>query len=257
VVNDCSTDRTVEIAKSYEVKDSRIKVYVNEKNLGDYPNRNKAASYAKGKYLKYVDADDLIYPHGIEVMTRDLQKFPDAAMAICTPDDDITPLPYKQIPEEVYREHFFKKDVFGRSPLGVIMKREIFEELGGFSGKRYVGDSEMWMKISAKYLIVRTVMGTGFWRSHGDQEAVKGSFNFNYPKLNKVVLNECLANYCPLPLSEKKMIMLNFKRKEARKLIINLMHLKISYGVKLFREQELNFMDIFSLFAKHKKPSEL
>ncbi|MBN2662839.1 MAG: glycosyltransferase family 2 protein, partial [Bacteroidales bacterium] len=62
IVDDGSKDKTVEIAKQYEAKDPRIKVYINEKNLGDYPNRNKAASYAKGKYLKFVDADDLIYP---------------------------------------------------------------------------------------------------------------------------------------------------------------------------------------------------
>ena len=53
------------LPKRYEKKDARIKVYVNQTNLGDYPNRNKAASYAKGKYIKYLDADDLIYPHGL------------------------------------------------------------------------------------------------------------------------------------------------------------------------------------------------
>jgi len=62
IVDDVSTDASVAIAKSYEQKDARIKVYVNDKNLGDYPNRNKAASYAKGKYIKYLDADDIIYP---------------------------------------------------------------------------------------------------------------------------------------------------------------------------------------------------
>ena len=51
IVDDRSKDRTVEIARSYESKDDRVKVYINEKNLGDYPNRNKAASYAKGFYI--------------------------------------------------------------------------------------------------------------------------------------------------------------------------------------------------------------
>ena len=49
IVDDVSTDTSLAIAKSYEKKDARIKVYVNDKNLGDYPNRNKAASYAKGQ----------------------------------------------------------------------------------------------------------------------------------------------------------------------------------------------------------------
>ena len=62
IVDDGSIDKTVEIAQQYEKKDGRIRFYRNEKNLGDYPNRNKAASYAGGKYIKYVDADDA---HGV------------------------------------------------------------------------------------------------------------------------------------------------------------------------------------------------
>ena len=41
IVDDCSKDNTVGIAKKYEELDSRVKVYINEVNLGDYPNRNK------------------------------------------------------------------------------------------------------------------------------------------------------------------------------------------------------------------------
>ena len=47
IVDDVSTDTSVAIAQRYEQKHARIKVYVNQTNLGDYPNRNKAASYAK------------------------------------------------------------------------------------------------------------------------------------------------------------------------------------------------------------------
>ena len=53
IVDDRSNGDTVAIAKKFAEKDNRIKVYINENNLGDYPNRNKAVSLAKGKYLKY------------------------------------------------------------------------------------------------------------------------------------------------------------------------------------------------------------
>ena len=43
IVDDRSSDDTLSIARKYEQRDARIKVYLNEKNLGDYPNRNKAA----------------------------------------------------------------------------------------------------------------------------------------------------------------------------------------------------------------------
>ena len=55
IVDDCSTDNTVAIARTYQEQDTRIKIFQNEKNLGDYPNRNKAVSYASGKYIKYLD----------------------------------------------------------------------------------------------------------------------------------------------------------------------------------------------------------
>src|ERR1700689_462412 len=94
IVDDCSKDKTVEIAKSYAQKDSRIKVYVNEKNLGDYPNRNKAASYANGKYLKYVDSDDIIYPHCLDVMVGCMEKFSEAAFGLSSVADIDKPYPY-------------------------------------------------------------------------------------------------------------------------------------------------------------------
>ena len=78
IVDDGSKDKTVEIAKSYAAMDSRVKVIINEKNLGDYPNRNKAAYYANGKYLKYVDADDYIYPWGLELLIKMMEAFPNA-----------------------------------------------------------------------------------------------------------------------------------------------------------------------------------
>jgi len=68
VVDDGSSDGTRAVAERYAAIDRRARVYVNDVNLGDYPNRNRAASYARGVYLKYVDSDDVLYPHAIAVM---------------------------------------------------------------------------------------------------------------------------------------------------------------------------------------------
>ena len=78
IVDDCSKDGSFEIARSYASKDSRIRLYRNDSNLGDYPNRNKAASYARGKYLKFIDSDDLLYPHALEVCSWYMEKFQNA-----------------------------------------------------------------------------------------------------------------------------------------------------------------------------------
>lgn len=59
IIDDCSKDRTYEIAKEYSEKDSRVKVYKNEKNSGVSYTRNRAIDLAKGKYISFLDSDDL------------------------------------------------------------------------------------------------------------------------------------------------------------------------------------------------------
>ncbi|MEI7702826.1 MAG: glycosyltransferase family A protein, partial [Planctomycetia bacterium] len=90
LLDDGSRDRSVEIARHWEMQDQRVRLHVNQKNLGDYGNRMQAASLARGTYIKYVDSDDLIYPHGIEVMVRNMERHPEAAVAIAhsLPEED-------------------------------------------------------------------------------------------------------------------------------------------------------------------------
>ena len=68
VVDDCSSDDTVERARRAAAADPRVRVVVNERNLGDYPNRNRAAALARGRFLKYHDSDDVMYPHCLSTM---------------------------------------------------------------------------------------------------------------------------------------------------------------------------------------------
>src|SRR5262249_14421824 len=63
IVDDCSTDDTPDIARRYARLDSRVRVLINERNLGDYGNRNHAAALGRGQFLKFHDSDDMMYPH--------------------------------------------------------------------------------------------------------------------------------------------------------------------------------------------------
>src|ERR1700760_2110219 len=70
IVDDRSTDNTAAIARSYAEKDPRIKLYVNEVNLQQFPNRNKAASLARGEYIYYCDSDDSLLPDGLARLVK-------------------------------------------------------------------------------------------------------------------------------------------------------------------------------------------
>lgn len=64
IVDDCSTDNTESIVRAY--KDTRIHYFRNEKNKGAALTRNRALREAKGRYIAFLDSDDLWIPEKLE-----------------------------------------------------------------------------------------------------------------------------------------------------------------------------------------------
>jgi glycosyltransferase involved in cell wall biosynthesis len=212
ITDDQSTDNTLNIARKYEALDKRIKVYLNEKNLGDYPNRNQAASYAIGKYIKYVDADDMIYPYTLEALVGFMERFPDAGFGMSSEASLDEPFPICISPEEIYREHFDGFGHFERAPGSAIIKREAFNRVKGFSGKRMIGDYEFWIKISRYYSMVKYPHGIYWNRHHDHQESKTDYAKRNYAKLMADVMNEALEHKdLPIPKQEMEWLIRNQK----------------------------------------------
>lgn len=72
LVEDCSSDETVKIIAGYmeERKDSRLRLIRQLSNMGAARARNRGLKEAKGRYIAYLDADDLWMPEKLE---RELQ----------------------------------------------------------------------------------------------------------------------------------------------------------------------------------------
>ena len=171
IVDDCSTDKTCEVILKYQTKDKRIKFYKNQFNIGDYPNRNKAASHANGKYIKYLDADDIIYEHGLEVMVRSMEMFPEAGLGISLYEIELNiPYPFQMSPKEIFRKEYLSTSLLGLGPSAAIIKNKNFIEVGGFSGERYIGDTELWLRLSLKFPIVVFNPSLNWYRRHDKQQ---------------------------------------------------------------------------------------
>ena len=75
LVDDCSTDRTPEILRSYEKKyPDTILLVFSEENGRQGRARNIGLSYADGEYVLFVDADDKVRSDYLEIITREMEK---------------------------------------------------------------------------------------------------------------------------------------------------------------------------------------
>jgi glycosyltransferase involved in cell wall biosynthesis len=250
IVDDGSKDRSMDIAYTYANEDSRIHIHINNSNLGDYPNRNQAASYAKGEYLKYVDADDKIYPHGLEMLIYFMEQFPKAGYGLCSLGQDNSRIyPYELDPQQAYFKHYLTGNhIFHKAPLSSIIRRKAFEEIGGFTGKRMVGDFEMWNLISRNKSVVLMPKGIVWYRIHSEGEMQFARDNaqqlFEYYTLEEELLN---SDLCPLSKNEREKAIDKCLRKQARFI---LRHLK-SFDFNLFYSlKKLSNLSTFEIILK-------
>ncbi|MFZ7942307.1 MULTISPECIES: glycosyltransferase family 2 protein [Bacillaceae] len=74
IVDDCSTDNTVDLVKKERELDSRIKLIELAANGGPAKARNKAITASSGNYLAFLDSDDLWSPHKLERQLNFMKK---------------------------------------------------------------------------------------------------------------------------------------------------------------------------------------
>lgn len=75
VVDDCSKDSTVDIVKEFCNEDPRIKLISLESNQGAAVARNTAIDISEGRYITFLDADDLWLPNKLSVQVAYMQKY--------------------------------------------------------------------------------------------------------------------------------------------------------------------------------------
>jgi teichuronic acid biosynthesis glycosyltransferase TuaG len=75
IVDDCSTDDSVNILQSYALKDPRIFLYLNDTNRGVAYSRNRGISLSTGRYIAFLDSDDFWLPHKLSTQLKIFEKF--------------------------------------------------------------------------------------------------------------------------------------------------------------------------------------
>jgi glycosyltransferase involved in cell wall biosynthesis len=236
IVDDRSTDTSLDIAKQYEARDKRISVYLNEENLGDYPNRNKAASYAKGIFINYVDADDAIYPFGLEQMVYYMQKNPNAAIGICRHNDPTVMYPVVYDKEAAIKEHFLTKSFLTNAPGSVVIRKSCFDAIGGFTKYRHISDNLMWIRLAMKYDIVKLPRELN-WARHHEAQELKYRKKKTDPIVQLYAISRMLIeeDSCPLSDSDKRQAINLLDQRYFRKILSALKHLEFNKAKVLYK----------------------
>lgn len=173
VVDDASSDRTLEVVRSFE--DPRLQVIESPQNQGPAISRNIGAKQARGRYLSFIDADDLWTPGKLQSQYEALEANPDTAVAYSWTDyideagnwlrsgsylnlqapavaslglDADTPLGVDAL------SHLLLGD-FLENGSNALIRRDAFESVGGFDPEFVVAhDWDLFLRLAARYFFL-------------------------------------------------------------------------------------------------------
>ncbi|NOR68307.1 MAG: glycosyltransferase [Methylomarinum sp.] len=168
LVNDGSTDQSKTIAKGY-LKDSRIH-YIEQKNAGVAAARNTAIKTAKGKYIAFLDQDDIWFQNKLEIQVSAIEQ--DNSLAFVYSKQNIINSQGEKIqfnwPTGASGNCF--EELFVRNKttiLTVLLRKSILDEIGLFNEQLSgTDDYEMWLRITLKHPIHFIDQALASYRTH-------------------------------------------------------------------------------------------
>lgn len=126
IIDDCSSDNTVELVKKEQEKDNRIKLIQLEKNQGAAVARNTGMKKAKGKYIAFLDSDDMWLPNKLEDQIRFMEEndyaFTFSSFAIMDQYGNLTGKTNRAVEKANYHDILKRPGIIGC--LTVILDRE-------------------------------------------------------------------------------------------------------------------------------------
>ncbi len=169
VVDDSSTDGTAAIVHRYTADDPRVRYVLQQPRTGGPgPARNVGLRAARGRYVAFLDHDDLWLPGKLALQAAYLDAHPETALYFtqmyAEEDGRRTVWPWDGL-RYSYLE-LFRGDVI--PILTVLVRRECVEAVGGFSDDIAMSeDYDLWLRLGQRYAFHFEPGPTAVWRSVG------------------------------------------------------------------------------------------
>lgn len=131
LINDGSTDNSIQICREYEKKDKRI-ILIDKKNTGVSDSRNYGLNIATGKYISFIDSDDFLELNMYEQLIESIENNK-AELAICKYNyySKGNKTPYsKSYPNIIDKDIFFKDTIMSGENIALWNKLFIRDYIG-------------------------------------------------------------------------------------------------------------------------------
>lgn len=281
IVNNCSTDNTLEIAKKYAKMDKRIIIHNNKDFLSQMKNCNHGLRQINpnSKYCKIIHADDWLYPECIEKMVSIAEKNPKIGIVSSYRLDEKTVNlcglpPRKNIfsGKEICRRHLLGEFYLFGSPSSLLIRTDIIEKQDPFYDETNVhADVDACFRILSDWDFGFVHQVLSYTRRHNESSTsiakkiytedihiLKYFKKYGHQYLNTYEFNKTekifLKNYYYF-LSKricefKKLTFWKYHQEELRKMGVSINWLKLSFFILV---QLLNLRDTYHLIRdKHK-----
>lgn len=153
IVEDGSSDNTPSILKDYAAQDSRIVLINNEQNLGLPKSLNKGLSYARGRYVARMDADDISLPERLKTQIEFMEKHPNiGALGTAVRRIDSEGRPIKTMVLPTHHGVILWRLCFGTPFVHptMLIRRELLTKVNGYDVDfANAQDRELWQRLSA------------------------------------------------------------------------------------------------------------
>lgn len=224
VIDDHSTDADVE-ALVKKIGKGRVGFFRQEKNVGSLRNFETCLNRSKGKWIHLLHGDDLVVQGFYKEIETLFTDFPEAGAAftghidIDSVGNQIHDNSRKILDKPGIIDDWLNKISRAQQiqPPSIVVKRNVYEQLGSFYAVHYGEDWEMWVRIAANFPVAYSPLHLARYRIH-DNNITSRSFlsGQSITDINKVI--EIIQEYLPDEdkKSAKKSALEHFSRYFAR-----------------------------------------
>lgn len=189
ILDDCSTDHSVQIIENYRSNKHITHIEINEKNSGStFLQWDRGVTLSQGEYIWIAESDDVADPSFLSTLVCQLEQHPEAVLAFS----------HSYLIDEVGRDlNIFKHSVNDKETIivydgmkyahwamltcndiynasMVVFRRSIYERIDkGFQKYRQCGDWVFWMGACLQGGVIEVCQQLNYWRQHSNKVTVK------------------------------------------------------------------------------------